>query len=257
MKNLVKFIVLSVLLASSISSSAQNVSDSVIKWDDAKQKQYLQDRQDSTTWDLGMFQDDVQDLPEFAEVNFPINFGAYPVSDYKLPYKDFRGMGNRGALSEKNKKKIEDKTILYNSFVVARNKFNEAYIGEKGDDEVFFQIIVLTDYIDTLRFSHTNSLVVSRDNPHLIGEGYFVTKNNKIDYVSFITAERDMYAIVNMRLFNLKYGKTILIAPQKDGSLRSMQIESPTLSSKDIDTYTDKLLEEKQIRDFFLAKGNI
>lgn len=256
MKNLVVFVILIVLLTSCISSSTQSLSESVTKWDEAKQEQYLRDRQDSTTWYLELFQDDVISLSEDDKSNLPINWGAYPVPDYKLPYKDFRGMGNHGALTETNKKSIGDKTILYNSFFVRRNKFNEAYIEEK-EDEVFFHIIVLTDYIDTLSFSNAGSLVSSRDNPHLIGEGFFATKNNKIDYVSFITADRDMYAIVNMRLFNLKYGKTILISPQKDGSLRSMQIESPILSSKDIDTYTDKLLEEKQIRDFFLAKGNI
>ena len=60
-----------------------------------------------------------------------------------------------------------------------------------------------------------------------------------------------------MRLFDLEDGKTILIAPQKDMSLRSMQIKSPDLSNKGIDTYTDELLKDEEVIQFFTKKGNI
>ena len=58
-------------------------------------------------------------------------------------------------------------------------------------------------------------------------------------------------------MFDLTKGRTILIAPQKDGSLRSMQIDSPVLSSQEIQGYTDKLLKKEEIENFFSQRGNI
>lgn len=60
-----------------------------------------------------------------------------------------------------------------------------------------------------------------------------------------------------MRLFDLNYGRVILIAPQKDGSLRSMQLMLPIISSNEVKSHVENLLEEKEIIDFFTKKGNI
>ncbi len=99
--------------------------------------------------------------------------------------------------------------------------------------------------------------MLSRNNPGYICEGFFKKRKNEIDYTAFLTANRDAYAIVNMRLFNLKYGRTILIAPQKDGSLRSMQILSPILSNQEVKGYIDKILKQDDIKTFFLNMDNI
>jgi hypothetical protein len=175
-----------------------------------------------------------------------------------LAENSFKGVGNFGFPGGENSEfKINEKTILFNSFFAGKNHFNENYIDHSEADEIFFQIIILTDFVDTLNYKHLSSEVISRNHPDYFGQGFYKTKNAKIDYVAFLTADRSSYAIINTRLFDLKYGKTILIAPQRNKSLRSMQINSPKLSSKQVEDYTKKLLDREDIKLFFNAKGNI
>jgi hypothetical protein len=98
----------------------------------------------------------------------------------------------------------------------------------------------------------------SRNHPNYIGQGSINTKGNRIDFISFLTADRKNFAIVNLRLFDLDQGRIILIAPQQDGSLRSMQIEAPPLTSKTVEPYLiDNLTQQSKVISFFSKDGNI
>lgn len=118
-------------------------------------------------------------------------------------------------------------------------------------------IVMLTDFVDTTNFTHAGGHIISRNNPDYIGQGFFKTRKDEIDYTAFLTADRNEYAIVNMRLFNLKQGRIILIAPQKDGSLRSLQIKTPILDEKELSEYLDKMLTQENVKQFFRDPGNI
>ncbi len=216
----------------------------------------VEKRQDSSSWDTEMFKADLSVTNNRS--TGPFTFGVFPVPRYDIIGKGtFAGLGNFGYNGSGTYfKTINDKTILYNSFFVKKNRLNENRL-QKRSDEIFFQILVLTDTIDSVNFSHVGSEIISRNHPDYVGQGFYKTKNNKIDYVAFTTPEHESYAIVNTRLFNLSSGKTVLIAPQKDGSLRSMQIESPQLSSEEINQFTDKLLKEERVMKFFTKPDNI
>ncbi len=225
-------------------------------WTLEKETQFLKDRNDSAKWDWDMFKGDLEARSLF-QTDVPVEVGVFPCSNYDLIGKgSFGGIGMFGSNGDGDEHKIGEKTILYNSFYVKVSDAARGFVGIK-EDRVFFQIIVLTDFVDTLNYSHLQKQLVSRNHPDYIGEGFFKTQNNKIDYVAFITANQNSYAIVNMRMFDLTKGRTILIAPQKDGSLRSMQIDSPVLSSQEIQGYTDKLLKKEEIENFFSQRGNI
>ncbi len=106
------------------------------------------------------------------------------------------------------------------SFFVGKNALNKDRL--KGlKDEVFFQIFVLTDMMDNENDKLTTNIVISRNHPDYLGQGFVKTKNNRIDYVAFTIAENESYAIINTRIFDLRFGKTILIAPQQDKTLIS------------------------------------
>jgi hypothetical protein len=122
---------------------------------------------------------------------------------------------------------------------------------------VYFTIAVLTDKADTVNYTHTLNNVVSRNHPDYIGQGYVKYANLKVDYTAFLTAGRNSYAIVNMRLFDLKNGALILIAPHKDNSLRSLQIVAPDLSTDDVDSYIDSLFKQQKAINFFTEEGTI
>lgn len=226
-------------------------------WTDEMAKRHIANREDSSKWDWKIFESDL--MSNTNNLGLLFSSGVFPVPKYDiLVVNSFNGVGNFGYPGgEGLELKIDNKTILFNSFFVGVNAFNENYVGENKKDEVFFHIVILTDFIDTTNYSHLLSEIISRNHPDYIGQGFYKTKKNKIDYTAFITADRNAYAIINMRLFDLKYGKTILITPQQDGSIRSLQIKSPILSKDEIENYTKGLLEKENIKMFFMAKGNI
>lgn len=217
---------------------------------------HLSNRENPATWDSALYLSDRHDRGDY---NLPFTSGVFPVPKYDLHGEgSFKGLGNFGYPGgEGMELKIGDKTILFNSFFVKENTLNEAYLDSEKKDEIFFHIVVLTDFVDTINYTHTMSEVVSRNHPDYIAQGFYKTLNDRIDYAAFITADRRAYAIVNMRLFDLTKGKTILIAPQKDQSLRSMQIDSPPLSSAEIEAYMKALVQEKRVREFFVGEGSI
>ena len=129
---------------------------------------------------------------------------------------------------------------------------------QEKENEAFFIIVTLTNFIDTINRTHGSAFILSRNNPDVICEGHFKTSNNdEVDYMAFLTANRDEYAVVNMRLFNLKFGRVILIAPQKDHSLRSLQLDAPLMSSNEVGSYLNGLLEQNKVKSFFLDRNNL
>ena len=141
-----------------------------------------------------------------------------------------------------------------NSFFVATG---EGMDDSESYNEIYFHLLVLTDRIDTVNYTHASSIVISRNHPDYVGQGFYQTENNRIDYFAFTTQSGDSYAIINTRLFNLSDGQTILIAPQKDRTLRSMQLQMPQQFAETIDSYSEELLLRKTVREFFLGSGSI
>ena len=245
------------VLASSCSVYKSDIAKPVNPfWTKEKATTHLQQLHDSATWDKEMFKNDLLNVNSKSEL--PIQIGVFPVPDYNLAGQNsFKGVSNFAFPGgDGDELKIGDKTILFNSFLVGASAVHKDFVKEKKN-EVFFQIIVLTDFVDTINYSHVSSNIISRNHPDYIGQGFYKTMNNKIEYTAFLTANRNAYAIINMRLFDLQMGKTILIAPQRDNSFRSMQINSPFLTSDELKAYTEKLLKEKEVIHFFTQSGTI
>lgn len=219
-------------------------------WNKQKREQYLNNRNDSTSWDNKMLTNDKQliGIGEFG----PFEIGVFPVPKYELLGKgSFKGLGNKN-----EDFKVGEKAIVMNSFFIADNDINQKQLKGKSND-VFFHLLVLTDTLDTENYNMNKSIAISRNHPDYVAQGFVKTKNNKIDYFAFNTAENNSYAIINTRLFDLNFGKTVLIAPQKDGTLRSLQIKSPELTSKNVIDYTNNLIGKGEIIKFFNRKGAI
>lgn len=184
----------------------------------------------------------------------PFTYGIFPYPDYdSICNKTFSGIGTTGNFHGID---LDGKKIVYTSFFENKSSLNSYRV--KENNRVFFTILVLTDFVDDKDFTSMKSQIVSRNFPDVIGQGLIKTKQNKIDFSSFITFENDEYAIVNLKLYNLKYGNVILIAPQKDGSLRSMQIKDDVyMTTEKLKSYIDKLLIKQEIKTFFTNKNVI
>lgn len=219
-------------------------------WNIQKEKKHNENRNDSTKLSLTNWSLDRHNISLDSR---PLINGVFPVPDYDLTDRTFTGLGNSG---EWKGIKLKDKTLIYHSLYVNKSDTNKVFTREKPN-EVFFTIVGLTDSIDTKSFTHTDVNITSRNHPHYVGQGFIKTKTNEIDFIAFLTADRNEYAIVNMRLFDLRIGRIVLIAPQKDRTFRSLQLESPAISSDEMDIYVRKLLKDKNVLDFFSRAGNI
>jgi hypothetical protein len=246
----------SVLLVLLLIITGCTSTDNKNSWSKEQSNQQVLQREDSSTWDTQMFLADLANIR--GESDLPMISGVFPVPAYDLVGKgSFKGVGNFGFPGgEGSELKITGKTILYNSFFAGANSFNKGFIANKKN-EVFFQIIVLTDTVDTVNYSHVGSEVISRNHPNYIGQGFYKTKSQKIEYIAFQTADRHSFAMVNMRLFDLSLGRTILIAPQTNQSFKSKQINAEILSSEEIEAFTDSLVKVPQIIQFFTQNGTI
>lgn len=230
-------------------------NDTISNWNEKKERQHLINRQDSSTWDYEMLYRDIEDAKGIDSK--PFRFGVFPVPKYSLLGENtFQGIGIGSFY-----RRIENSgnNVYCTFFAVNKNELIKQYIPKGKKNEIFFTIMVLTDIkIDTINYSHSKNQMISRNNPDYIGQGFVNTKNGEVDYVAFLTADRNEYAIVNMRLFNLKHGRIILIAPQKDGTIRSLQLKSEQIFSIDnIESDIDDLINQKNVKDFLTSKGNI
>lgn len=249
-----KVLLIGLILSLSTNFYAQNISQNV-NWNAEKEKQHLLNREDSSKWDYALLERDIEQSKK--QVMRPFQFGAFPVGQYNLLGEGaFTGLGFASGYKEIDN---SENHLIYSSFFVNKNKFTERYLPDNKSNEVFFLIIVLSDVtVDTIDYSHLENHIISRNNPDYIGQGFVKTSDDEIDYMAFLTADRNEYAIVNMRLFSLKNGRIILIAPQKNGSLKSMQLKSEyVLSSEDIEDYIDSILKEESVKFFFENDENI
>jgi hypothetical protein len=207
-------------------------------------------REDSLKWDYEMFKEDLKYIDE--EPIYPIQLGVFPTPKYNLLGNDsFKGLG-----FYTNKIEVNGKSILTVGFYFNNNKIYSDTL-KNNNSFVFFKIIILlgNSKIDK-EINHT--MISSRNQPSYIGQGSCTTKDIKIDYLSFITPKISSYAIVNMRLFDLNEGSTIIIAPQKDKSLRSLQLQSEEIITKDkLEIYFENLLQKSIVKEFLNDNENI
>lgn len=229
----------------------KEVGEYTHSWDISDELQLNKNRNDTTLWSTKNWNADAGDL---SMKGAPMLQSVFPVPKYELIDNGFEGLGNGGSWKGVT---CGEKDIIYHSLHVTKDHKNNDQSSEVTQ-EVYFTIAVLTDFIDTDRYSHTNVFSTSRNHPHYAGQGFIKTKENRVDFIAFLTEEKRAYAIVNMRLFDLRAGHIILIAPQKDGSLRSMQLTASKSTAEETEMYIDHMLATNDtVLRFFNAEGNI
>ena len=205
-------------------------------------------------WDMERMKGDIKDINE----RNPIRDGAFPVPHYSSLGFNYRGGGvisNHFARSvPEGRFEVENKEIVFCSFHIG----NSPLYKEEQRNTAFFTVITVIDTVDTNNFALGGSYFLSRNHPDYGGEGSFITKDNKVEFVTFTTPDKGSFAIVNMRLFHLEYGNIILITPQKDGSFRSLQIQGSVPPNEAIFEYIKtNVLQREEVIKFFTADGVI
>ena len=206
-------------------------------------------------WDMERMKGDIKDINE----RHPIRDGAFPVPHYNsllgFSYKGGGVVSNHFARSvPEGKLEVQGKEIVFSSFHIG----NSPLYKEGKRNTTFFTVITVIDTVDTNNFAFGSSYFLSRNHPDYGGEGSFITKDNKVEFVAFTTPDKGSFAIVNMRLFHLEYGNIILITPQKDGSFRSLQIQGSVPPAEGSFDYIKRdVLQREEVIHFLTAEGVI
>jgi hypothetical protein len=72
-----------------------------------------------------------------------------------------------------------------------------------------------------------------------------------VDWIAVQLADKNAYAIINSRLFDLRVGRLILAAPQKDGSIRFYQTDAPLMNAKERKKYIKNMNADSKMIRFF------
>lgn len=221
------------------------------EWSIKDTEEYANKNVDSTKWSIKKLTNDLKNAQQAdKEVKLPI-------SDYPSPVADYSGNGSTvNPLSFK----IEGKTVIGYTLAHYKDKFNEHLFSDTaGQYYTFFTILFLTD--KPLLDKGQNPSVISRNYPHYLFIGTQNTSLGNIDWVQTTLGNGENFAIITQRYFDLKAGRTVLIAPLKDGSLRFLQIkDSPEtytwkeLSSQSVVTinnFVEKIKINKKVISFF------
>ncbi len=91
-----------------------------------------------------------------------------------------------------------------------------------------------------------NGEVSSRNYPYLTIQGQ-VKINNIYDFVGIKSPENTGYLIVNLKSFDLRFGQTILIFPNKDNSFYYLQSDKKPLSDERFEEYLANLKKDTRI----------
>lgn len=173
-----------------------------------------------------------------------MRFGVFPVPNYDLYPGTFDGIIAANFEIESPSGQRIACVVNGNS----KTSLNESVLGD-NDVDFFFILAVVTDLPrDTISYDDVSVEGVSRNHPDVISQGYVRTsQTDRVDFVSFRAANNDAYAVVTMRLFNLNDGNIVIIVPQEDGSLRSMQIApDELLTFQTLRQYISSLLMENE-----------
>ena len=163
------------------------------------------DNVDSSKWDKDLYRQDIeiyQNMPGVFD-GFPLTKTPFPVAVYDY------------AVSS---------TPL--NLVVDKQMFKGVYIGEfenLDSDKVIdkLTLLVLTEEKD----ADDNVLVESRNYPYLTAQGTFYEPDSKYDWIFASSPDGLSTLIVNMKLFDLRFGETVVIYPQTDKSFLYDQID--------------------------------
>ncbi|SFT39951.1 hypothetical protein SAMN05216474_0345 [Lishizhenia tianjinensis] len=183
---------------------------------------------DSAQWDMELYHQDLENYQKFKEIfqSFPLNKSPFPVAEYDYAVASTPFM-------------IELDTLIFKGVSLGEHENPES-------EKIIYKLslIVLTNDKNT----QENTLVESRNYPYLTAQGTFEVEKNSLDWV--FTASTDGYStlLVNMKLFDLRFGETIIIYPQKDESFLYDQVKDSPNNYENFEEFKKAVLNHLKVR---------
>lgn len=194
------------------------------KWDLNALKNRAESNLDSSKWNHALLKQDIETYNKYAEV-----FEKYPLNNFPFPIADY------------------DYAVYSNPFTIHIDSliFKGIQIGEYEDPNSNDIITKLTLIVLTNNDKvEPETFVDSRNYPYLTAGGVFKLPQNEFKWVFSATPDGFSNLFFSMKLFDLRFGETVIIYPQKDNSFLYEQIdESPDNYSK-FDDYIKRIKEK-------------
>ena len=193
---------------------------------------------DPTAWDREALERDAQYADRIGAVPVPIRIGVFPTPPYESP-----GNGNLSLVGEANGVTVRGEAVY-----VGRGPHNDfAFADSSATSEVYFAVLVAVG--DSA--SAGRSYVSSRNHPDYLAEGTVPAERGRVDWLAVQRADRTAFAVVNTRLFDLRFGRIVLAAPQPDGTVRFRQVAAPPLTEESVGPFVEALLAGDEAVSFF------
>ncbi len=192
---------------------------------------------DSTKWDVSLFKQDIETYEKYTAVfqSYPLNKSPFPIATYEYAV-----------------------TYIPFTLKIDEHIFKGVKVGECEDfdcENIAFKLtlLVLTNDIN----SEENTLVDSRNFPYLTAQGIFEVKNNEFDWVFSASPDGFSTLMLNMKLFDLRFGETIIIYPQKDKSFLYEQIKDSPNNYENFEEFKKKIIDNLKVKNQLNSKNNI
>lgn len=213
------------------SAPKSSAGEKAFSWNKAAQESFARRRLDPANWNLAMLQRDID-----AHAKYPPADGSMPY----LPAPTVPYVSNGSLAFEKIR--FGEATVLMGRFDWARFGFNAELCGPDASRN-YCNIGVLMSDPGT---ANRGGAMTSRAYPHIQANGYLESCIGDVvwSFQGFATGAN--YLNVNRHIFDMEFSRTVLVAPQQDGSLRFLQPDSAALAGG--------LTKNKEIIAFFNSK---
>ena len=193
---------------------------------------------DPAAWDSVALARDAPYADRLGAVPVPLRIGVFPTPPYRSP-----GNGNVPLAGTVGETAVRGEAIF-----VGRGPHNEAAFADSASTaEVYFAILVAVGDSS----SGGRSFASSNNHPHYVAEGTMPAEHGRVDWLAVQQADRSALAVVNMRLFDLRFGRVVLAAPQPDGTIRFRQVTAPPLTDESVQPFVKSLLASDEALAFF------
>ncbi|WP_425075955.1 hypothetical protein [Psychroserpens sp. S379A] len=209
----------------------------VNKWDIEKLSIRANEHLDSTKWDLELFNQDIETYNKYSEIfqSYPLNKSPFPVADYDYAVSSIPFV-------------IELDSVIFKGIRIGEYENPES---ERIIDKL--TLLILTNDKD----AEETTLVDSRNYPYLTAQGIFKVKNNEFDWVFSASPDGFSTLLLNMKLFDLRFGETVIIFPQIDKSFIYEQIKDSPNNYGNFEEFKRIILKNQKVKNQLNSEKNI
>lgn len=207
------------------------------KWTYESLNQHALRQMDSSKWDKEIFDQDIELFKNYPNVfnDYPTNKSPFPVVDYEYAVSSEPFI-------------IKNENAILKGYRIGEY---ESFESDKIIDKLILLILTNDEKSDDATY------VISRNYPYLTAEGYFKTAIDTYNWVFSSSPDGFSTLFVNTKLFDLRFGQTIIIYPQKDGSIRFHQLKVLPSDYIDFEQFKNVILSNSKVKNQLLSKDNI